>query len=110
MRRPTPPDPLVETIMHIVEAERASSDERQPHLTRARSALATARAALDDADAALRSMITPAAAMMRPGVELRRTALDKLGARIDALESQVTLRVGHATSAGRVPSPLHATL
>ena len=86
MRRPTPPDPLVETIMHIVEAEHASVDERSAHLVRARYALATARAALDDADEALRSMVTPAVAVMRAGVEQRRNALDKLAARIDAID------------------------
>jgi hypothetical protein len=86
MRRPTPPDPLVETIMHIVEAERASRDERSEHLVRARDALATARAALEDADEALRSMVTPVVAVMRAGVEQRRSALDRLAARIDAID------------------------
>lgn len=87
MRRPTPPDPLVETIMHIVEAECASRDERLPHIARARDALATARAALADADEALRSMVTPAVAVMRAGVEQRRNALEKLAARIDAIDA-----------------------
>ena len=86
MRRPTPPDPLVETIMHIVEAERASAGERLPHIARARDALATACAALADADEALRSMVTPAVAVMRAGVEQRRNALAKLAARIDAID------------------------
>ena len=84
--RPTPPDPLVETIMHIVEAERASVDERLPHIARARYALATARAALAHADEALRSMVTPAVAVMRVGIEQRRNALEKLAARIDAID------------------------
>jgi hypothetical protein len=87
MRRPTPPDPLVETIMHIAEAERASADERLPHITCARYALATARAALADADEALSSMVTPAVALMRRGVEQRRNALDELAAKIDALDA-----------------------
>ena len=86
MRRPTPPDPLVETIMHIVEAERASRDERLPHIAAARGALATARAALADADEALRSMVTPVVAVMRAGVEQRRNALEKLAARIDSID------------------------
>lgn len=91
MRRPTPPDPFVETMMHLVEAEQATRDDRRPHIARARYALATARAAIDDAEEALRSMLTPAVAMMRQGVALRRDALDQLAARLDALEDSLRI-------------------